>query len=415
MKFLQENGFDPKVQNAEELLASFREEMTRGLAGEGSLPMIPSGFSICERVPRCCEIPVFDVGGTNIRSARIRFDENGVPEVLNLLHGYMPGSRGAVDHETFYTLLCDTLLPNVRPGERIGYCFSYPVDGAGKLLYWTKGIQATAIVGSNVVRDLEQALDARGVPGCSVCVLNDTVAALLAAYAHVEAEPRAGYVGFILGTGTNTAYAERGAKIKKIKELSPDALYPINCESGNFSRFTLSRFDERHEAHTGNGRALWERCISGVHLGPLGTEILHAAAEENLFAPGLCEALRNRAFTNVELDSFCAGKNPELLPCSASEAEEIRALICPMYERAARFASINIAATALHSAEARGVRGGTLRINADGSTFWKTACVPFIELVQEQLEALLAPRGFAAEIVHIDDAPLLGAALCASR
>lgn len=410
MTFLQDNGFDAQVTDAEAILKAFREEMARGLLGEGRLPMLPAGFALPEQSPRSCEVAAFDVGGTNTRSARVRFNAAGEATIENQLRGFMPGSRGLVSQEAFYRILCDVLEPNVRAGERLGFCFSYPVDGTGKLLYWTKQIQAPGIVGRCVPDDLQAALATRGTAGVSARVLNDTVAALLAAYAHAG-EERAAYVGFILGTGTNTAYAETGGRILKEDDLEPGRFYPINCESGNFTNFRLSRFDERHEAASGNGRAIWERCISGVHLGGLGTEILHAAAEANLFSAGVCDGLLARTFTNIELDDFCSGKSPELIYCSAAEAETIRALICPMYARAARFAAINMAAAALQSAEARGKRSGLCRINADGSTFWKTASIPFREIVEQQLGALLTPRGFTFEIVRIADAPLLGAAL----
>ncbi len=413
MGFLQDNGLDPQSLDAEAILRDFREDMARGLAGEGPLPMLPATFPLRGGLPRDREIPAFDVGGSNIRSARVRFNAQGEPTVLNQLRGFMPGSRGPVDHATFYRILCDVLRPNVRPGETLGYCFSYAVDTTDTLLYWSKDIQAPSVVGSNVARDLEAALAERGGDDVRVRVLNDTVATLLAAYAHHADAPRAGYVGFILGTGTNTAYAERAECVTKAPGLPRGSQIPINCESANFVRFPRSRFDERHEAASGNGRAQWERCISGVHLGPLGTEILHAAAEAGLFSPGLRDAVLSRTFTNVELDGFCSGKTPDVLYCAADEARTVRALICPMYERAARFAAINIAAAALASAEARGMRSGTIRVNADGSTFWKTACVPFVDLARAQLEALLAPRGFSFEIVRIDDAPLFGAALAA--
>lgn len=414
MTFLQDNGFDAQVANAEAILQAFRAEMARGLLGEGRLPMLPAGFAMNREMPRNCEVPAFDVGGTNTRSARVRFDAQGVPAIGPQLKGFMPGSRGPVSHEEFYRLLCDVLGPNLRPGEQFGFCFSYPVTSEGVLLYWTKHIQASAIVGTNVAQGLCAALAAGNIGQTRPVVLNDTVAALLAAYAHHAEERRAAYVGFILGTGTNTAYAEAAGRILKAPGLPAGTFFPINCESGNFVDFPRSRFDERHEATSGNGKALWERCISGVHLGGLGTEILRSAAEANLFSAGLRDDILSRTLTNIELDDFCAGRRPDLFACSADEAEVIRSLLCPMYERAARFAAINIAAAALQSAEARGCRSGLCRINADGSTFWKTACVPFREIVEQQLDALLRPRGFSFEIVRIDDAPLLGAAIAAA-
>ena len=416
MGFLQDNGLDPASIDAEAILRDFMKDMEAGLRGDPEgLAMLPSAFTLSNDVPRNVEVPAFDVGGTNIRSARVRFNAEGHPTVLNQLRGYMPGSRGPVDHETFYRTLCDVLAPNIRPGETLGYCFSYPADQDGKLLFWTKGIQAEAIVGTNVGQGLADALAARGITGCRVRVLNDTVATLLAAIAHKDGASRAGNVGFILGTGTNTAYAERTANVPKCPGLPPDALVPINCESGSFLHFPRSLFDVRYEAESGNGRALWERCISGVNLGALGTLILHGAAKEGLFTPGLRDNLLSRTFTNIELDDFCAGRRTEIIYCTAEEARAIRGLLLPLYERAAIFSAINISAAALASAHARGCREGVIRVNADGSTFWKTACVPFVDIVRKTVDKLLGPRGFSCELLQIDDAPLVGAALAAAH
>lgn len=412
MGFLQDNGFDPWAIDAKALLEAFLEEMEAGLRGEGDLPMLPADLRLPDGAIRNVEVPAFDVGGTNTRSARIRFGSDGAATVGGLLCGHMPGSHGFVTHAEFYRILCDVLTPNVRPGETLGYCFSYPVDEAGRLLYWTKGIQAEDIVGTNVRDGLADALAARGLPGCEVRVLNDTVATLLAVYALAGTEDCAGAVGFILGTGSNTAYAERAERIAKRPGLAP-GFVPINCESGNFSRFPRSTFDEAYERASGTGRGLWERSMSGINLGALGTLILRGAAQAGLLSPGLRDAVNARDFTNIELDDYCAGRRDDVLPCNAADARSVRALLLPLYERAALFAAIDIAAAAVSSARAKGRRSGRIRVNADGSTFWKTACIPFVERVRGHLEALLGPRGYDCEIVRVDDAPLVGAAIAA--
>ena len=414
MGFLQDNGLDPKAIDAQALLDAFLKEMERGLRGEGSLPMIPSDLHLPDGPIRDREVPAFDVGGTNIRSARVRFGSSGAPTVEDLRRGFMPGSRGHVTHAEFYRILCNVLTGNVHPGETLGYCFSYPVDENGRLLYWTKGIQADDIVGTDVRDDLAAALAANGVTDCRVRILNDTVAALLAAYAHVGAEDCAGVVGFILGTGSNTAYAERAERIPKRPGLTSGAFVPVNCESGNFSVFPRSAFDEAYERTNGTGHGFWERCISGAYLGELGTVVLRCAADADLLSPGLRDSVRSRDFSNIELDDFCAGRRDDVLFCSADEARTVRALLIPIYERAALFAAINIAAAGLASARARGRTSGVIRVNADGSTFWKTACIPFVDRVKEHLAALLGPKGFTVDILQIDDAPLIGAALAAA-
>ncbi len=414
MGFLQDNGLDLNAIDAQALLDAFLKEMEKGLGGEGSLPMIPSDLHLPDGPIRDVEVPAFDVGGTNIRSARVRFGSSGSPTVENLRRGFMPGSRGHVTHAEFYQILCNVLTDNVHPGETLGYCFSYPVDENGRLLYWTKGIQADDIVGTDVRDDLAEALAANGVADCRVRILNDTVAALLAAYAHAGTEECAGVVGFILGTGTNTAYAERADRITKRPGFPQGTLVPVNCESGNFSVFPRSTFDEAYERANGTGHGFWERCISGAHLGELGTFVLRGAADAGLLSPGLRDSVHSRCFSNIELDDFCAGRRDDVLFCAPGEARTVRALLIPIYERAALFAAINIAAAGLASARARGLTSGVIRVNADGSTFWKTACIPFVDRVKEHLAALLGPKGFTVDILRIDDAPLLGAALAAA-
>ena len=417
MTYLRDNGLDWRAIDAEALLEAFLEAMDAGLRGEpDALPMLPAAFLLTDRPLRDVEVPTFDVGGTNTRSARVRFDAEGRPSVLGLRKGGMPGSRGAVSLEAFYAQLLEVLTPNIRPGESLGYCFSYPVDLQGRLLFWTKGIQADSVVGSNVVAGLADALEANGRPGCVVRVLNDTVATLLAAQAMPGSEACAGLVGFILGTGSNTAYAERTERVPKCPGLAPGAYVPINCESGNFAHFPRSRFDEEYEAASGNGRGLWERTLSGVNLGALGTIVLRDAARDGILRGRRGAAAQTQADPNSALDDFGAGRTPDVFPCAdAQEAETVRALLRPLYERAAVFAAIDIAAAALASARARGRDKGLIRVNADGSTFWKTACVPFVSMVGRTLDALLAPRGFAHEIVRVEDAPLIGAALAAMR
>ena len=410
-QLLLDNNLNPDDINTQLLLESFRATMRDGLAGRGPLPMVPAGFTLSGRLPVNTDIPAFDVGGTNTRAARVHFDQNGIPTITDIIRGAMPGTHGPVDNETFYDALCDVLQQVLHPDEKLGFCFSYTFDINGVLLFWSKGIRADGIVGTHVPSGLEQALLKRGMRVTETRMLNDTVATLLAAYPYGNTKTYAGHVGFILGTGTNTAYAERTECITKMPHLPAGNMMPINCETGNFTDFPRSAFDDRYEALSGNGHSHFERCISGVHLGPLGTEILHSAARAGLFTNATAKRITERTYSNIELDTFCAGTDTSVFDCSAAEAETVISLIRPMYLRAARFTAVNIAAAALASAEANGASEGTILVNADGSTFKKTACVPFRDIVCNELTALLAPKKLSCDIVQIPDAPLIGAAM----
>jgi hexokinase len=69
----------------------------------------------------------------------------------------------------------------------------------------------------------------------------------------------------------------------------------------------------------------------------------------------------------------------------------------------------------LASAEALGSTGGTILVNADGSTYWKTNCIPFAERIASLTRALLAPYGYNLHVIQMQDAPLIGAALAATQ
>jgi len=73
----------------------------------------------------------------------------------------------------------------------------------------------------NVRRDigLGQALNRLGVrQDKHFVLLNDTVATLLAGRAETSGRRFDSYIGFILGTGTNTSYVEHNRSIRKAKD-----------------------------------------------------------------------------------------------------------------------------------------------------------------------------------------------------
>ena len=110
--------------------------------------------------------------------------------------------------------------------------------------------------------------------GGSIAVVNDTVATLLAAKATEGDRTYSSYLGFILGTGTNTAYVERNANIMKVPGLDPAGSMIINSESGAFDKIEQSQFDRAMDARqTDPGHAPFEKMIAGGYLGPVGLEV----------------------------------------------------------------------------------------------------------------------------------------------
>ena len=101
----------------------------------------------------------------------------------------------------------------------LGFTFSYPVKqlsmNHGVLLQWNKAINCPEVVGQDVVKLLQSALDQRGLSGIRVCALiNDTVGTFVA---HAYADPRT-RCSVVLGTGTNACYLEPLMGIRSLVE-----------------------------------------------------------------------------------------------------------------------------------------------------------------------------------------------------
>ncbi|KAJ1973332.1 hypothetical protein H4R35_004174, partial [Dimargaris xerosporica] len=121
-----------------------------------------------------------------------------------------------------------TDAPVVKQVISLGYTFSFPVYQRdlchGELVQWNKGFNCPGAVGQDVVAQLQLALEARQIHVQVTALLNDTVGALVAcSYRYPNT-----VLGAILGTGSNTAYMEKVARIPKlqsqIKVKRPDLL-----------------------------------------------------------------------------------------------------------------------------------------------------------------------------------------------
>ncbi len=417
-RFLADHELDAAAIDPEVVLEDFLDEMTRGLEGRpSSLAMIPTFITVDKPVPPRRPVIAVDAGGTNLRVARVVFDENGSPAIDHYSNYEMPGLRREVGKDEFFDLFARYLEPVAGLADAVGFCFSYAAeitpDGDGKLLTWTKEIKAPEVVGEFIGRNIAVRLQSKGF--CPrITLLNDTVATLLAGKSVGGPRRYDSYIGFILGTGTNTSYVERNVRIGKRRDLDPKGAQAINVESGNFRRHPRGDIDRAFDATTADpGAYTFEKMISGAYLGGLCLQVLKTAAEEALLsAEGAGMIAELAQLSTIEVDAFL--RNPfasdsQPLGGLPEEDKEISLrLFTAVVERAALLAAVNISAAVLKSG------GGAsplhpVCVNADGSTFYKTK--DFRLRVEEHLRKILGPRGIFCEIIRVDDSPLIGAAV----
>lgn len=421
-EFLADNGFITAAEiDRQHLIGLFLSEMEKGLKGEkSSLMMIPAYVGVNGKVPEGVSVAVLDAGGTNFRGALVSIP----PTITEKRCEPMPGSKASVDNETFYAAFADEVrrLEGGAQVKKLGWCFSYPAEATpsldAKLVRWTKNIAAPGVVGQLVGAEL-----LKRTGGESVAIVNDTVATLLAAKATEGEKTYSSYLGFILGTGTNTAYVERNENILKLEGLDPDGSMIINAESGGFDKVPRSTFDIAMDAKTGNpGFNFLEKMIAGAYLGGIGLEIYKAAAKAGLFSAKAAAALGGLgALETMDFDNFCAAYRKEgrenildTIFALPDDAKMARRLGRPVFERAAALTAIHLAAFCIKSGE--GIDpSAPIAICVDGSTWYKTRAVPFAALVKRELDDMLVKRrNIAYEITsEVADAPMVGAAIAA--
>jgi hexokinase len=417
-RFLERHGM--LAVRFDDLVADLLSEMEEGLAGRtSSLAMIPAWLAPVERIPAGDPVLAIDAGGTNFRAALVSFGPDG-PVVEGFRSAEMPGTKGEIGREAFFDALAARVADLAARTTRIGFCFSYPVeilaDLEGRLVHFTKEIRAPEVEGTLVGAGLAEALGRAGVRGGRTTVLlNDTTATLLAGRSVAEdARQYDGYVGYILGTGTNAAYLE--ASIPKAPGSSEQI---VVLESGGFAIRGRGDLDEAFDRTTNDpGRYPCEKMHSGAYLGGLALTVLRAAAGEGLFAgPATAAFAGMETLAARDLSAFLRRPFDASLPLAAATAGAQRdrerayllldALVC----RAALLAAGVLAAVVLKSGRGR-LASRPACIAVDGTT-WRE--VPGLAArAAALLERHLGDeRGRHVRIVLPERAPLMGAAVAA--
>ena len=280
-------------------------DMERGLRGQhSSLPMIPAYISPLSEITPGKTVVALDAGGTNLRSALVKFDVDGKAVIEKSLKAPMPGINGQLSAVAFFDEIAAITVPLIEEAqdkvEGIGFCFSYAMEiteeADGILLAFSKEVDVPEVIGKAIGSGLRDALVRRNVkPPERIVLLNDTVSTLLSGLSELPAhgglrrgEDRYGVeagpvVGCILGTGYNTAYPE--TSIPKIGFSSTENPQIVVCESGNFRHRYLGVLDTEYDLTTkAPGAYTMEKLASGAYLGPLSFHFLKQAVKDGLLS-----------------------------------------------------------------------------------------------------------------------------------
>ena len=404
----------------EKLVEDFTSEMDNGLKGiESSLLMIPTYIGAENELLTGVPVVAIDAGGTNFRTTVITFDSYGKLNLEEVRNFKMPGLENEISKEDFFHTIASYVKPLINKSDRIGFCFSYATeiypDKDGKLLHFCKEVQAPGVVGQFIGKSL---LETLGTPEKKIVLLNDTVATLLAGKSKASGRSYDSFIGFILGTGTNTSYIEQNINILKNNTLDKGRNQIINIESGNFNLAARSDLDVIFDNTTNDpGKYSFEKMFSGGYFGGLCLTVLKAAADEGVFSEPAAQKLKlANNLTTGEVGSYAenaASASNTLTACFSDndDLQNCRYIINSLIERSAKLVAANLAAVVLKTDKGKTAERPVL-ITIDGTTYYRLSGLK--SKVENNInEYLSLKRKRYVEFTEVANSGLIGAAIAA--
>jgi hexokinase len=417
-KFLKEHRMRADDINIQQVVEIFTSEMLKGLEGtESSLRMIPTYIEAENEFLYDVPVVAIDTGGTNFRAARVVFNKNGKLEISNIVNARMPGLEGEISKAEFFQTIAGYVKALAEKSDRIGFCFSYPTeilpDKDGKLLQFCKEVQAPGVVGQLIGKNL---LETLGMSGKKIVLLNDTVATLLAGKSASYGREYDSFIGYILGTGTNTCYIESNRNILKNPGLDPNKSQIINIESGNFGKAPRTDLDISFDNTTSNpGNYTFEKMFSGGYFGDLCLTTLKTAVNERVFCSVTASNIMSlNELSSEDVNSFVCNSTSDrgpLYSCIKYKADEENCIkiIENLIDRAAILAAANMASVVLKTNKGKSPNRPVL-ITVEGTTFYKMHNLRYY--FEKYLgDYLNGERQRFYEFAEVQQSSLVGAAL----
>jgi hexokinase len=292
---------------------------------------------------------------------------------------------------------------------RLGFTFSFPVKqigiNKGTLIRWTKGFDIPDAVGKDVCALLQDEIDKLRLPVKVAALVNDTVGTLMAR-SYTSPGKTGAVLGAIFGTGTNGAYVEKLANIKKSLEGEFDKTtgdMVINTEWGSFDNqlnvLPNTPWDKQLDKDSVNpGIQMFEKRVSGMFLGEIvrltlldmmKNEKMAFFKDENSsfndWKSTTSIGEQSSLFTQWGLDSSimsvaAADTTPELSTLrqelenqlhvyspSLEDAQAFKAIASAVGRRAARLSAVAIAAIVLQTGRLKESADEPVDIGVDGS------------------------------------------------
>ncbi|MCL4377241.1 MAG: hexokinase [Actinobacteria bacterium] len=422
--FLNKYGMNYETIDIQKYVDIFLEEMHRGLKGyESSLKMLPTFIEVKNKIPLNKPAIVLDAGGTNFRSAVVKFHKDYKPVIENYNHTVMPGFKEEISKEAFFRNITGNIKGFLDKSNNIGFVFSYPMEifpnRDGKLINFTKEIKVKKMEGEFIGENLLAEIKKLGFySNKKIILLNDANASLLAGLYFLHDRQYDSFIGLILGTGFNVSYMERNSNINKsvVLKSSKNEYQIINVEAGAFSKGPLGEIDYYFDSKTKNpGSGIYEKMLSGAYMGGLAAELVRFGKDSNLFTGSFSSKIGAEfILDSSDLDDYLLypPKNETLKKLLRYMSREDKVVLYYLFEnlveRAAILTSIVLASCIIKSAKGKNPCNPVC-IVAEGNSFYKLK--DFKSRVEFYMKNIFNKRGsYYYEINKIENAIMVGGA-----
>jgi hexokinase len=383
----------------------FLAEMQKALKNnkKSSLGMLKTHLALDFELELNKKVAVIDAGGTNLRTCLVSFDSNKQPVIESFEVTKMPGIDKEVSSKEFFATIANQLRPLLNESDAIGFSFSYEAESLKNkdaiAIAFSKEIKASQVIGKKLGSSLLKSLKAKDK---KIVVINDTVATLLAGKLVGLNKNYSSFVGYILGTGTNSAYWEDSKN------------QIINTEAGAYD-YVVGPLDEAFIQTTAIASYhRFEKMVGGAYIGSFSLLVIKQAVKDSIF--------KNSTFENVdelstkELSDFLENPQDEenILVQSINSVEDEKTLLTildAIIKRVAKLTALGISAAVLKSNRGKDSLFPVC-INIDGSTFYKTKnlkkyTTQFLnEFLKDEMQTYF-------ELVHVENSPIIGSAIAA--
>lgn len=359
------------------------------------------------------KIIVIDLGGSNLRSACVCFDEEGEVHISKRKICKTFTKQTYKSTSSFFSSLAKNISYLKNESSLIAFCFSYAIEflssGNAIVQSLSKDLSVEGIEGKNVGEELKKALISEGwLPSLKIFVLNDTVAALYAAL-YKKNKSFSSYISYILGTGLNVAYTER-----KNENSSGEVLI---LEAGAYDKISMSEFDRNVISASKEGmHHILEKMCSSHYLGAITLEILKKSAycnvfskkfalylleDESLMQQNLWEHFNNLYFQKNYSPTFTHHATEE-------DFKAVRYILMKVIERVANISSSLISACCIKN-KLENTKDSPIAIVVEGGTVLKT--YKLYSLINAKLTSYMQKHDTYFELKTIEDATFIGSAI----